>query len=423
MSKFLELTDLPQLPEPIGRPDSVQRDGQDEDRKLKRRVAAKFAEGDVAGAVREISSLESIAPNCRETLELLKRKHPPAPADRHLPDPPDASLVGHVATEREVLEALASFRPGSAGGPDGLRPGHLVALTGRASAEAGTRLLTALTDLINVALKGEVPEFATSTFYGANLCALTKRDGGIRPIAVGCTYRRLATKVGAPFLSALGRELRPVQLGFSTKGGCEAAVHAARRFLHDSERRRVFLKIDMRNAFNSLRRNTFLRVARVRAQELYSLLWQAYPNSSALFFGEDVLRSEEGIQQGDPFGPALFALGLDELTREVESGFNVWYLDDATLGGSPDVVLRDVRRLVTALGAIGLEINSAKCELTVLGHAEVDPVSTQFREVIPDVRLVELDRLVLLGAPVVSSAIPPILAEKMRGLERLVSRL
>ena len=34
VSKFLELTDQPQLPEPVGRPDSVQRDGQDEDRKL-----------------------------------------------------------------------------------------------------------------------------------------------------------------------------------------------------------------------------------------------------------------------------------------------------------------------------------------------------------------------------------------------------
>ena len=64
------------------------------------------------------------------------------------------------------------------------------------------------------------------------------------------------------------------------------------------------------------------------------------------------------------------------------------------------------------LGAIGLEVNSAKCELTILGHADVDPYLSQFREVSPDVRLV--------GAPVVSSAIPPILAEKMVGL---VSRL
>ena len=79
----------------------------------------------MAGAVREISSPESIALNCRETLEMLKRKHLPAAADRHLPDLPDASLEGHVATEREVLGSLASFQPGSAGGPDGLRPGHL----------------------------------------------------------------------------------------------------------------------------------------------------------------------------------------------------------------------------------------------------------------------------------------------------------
>ena len=95
-------------------------------------------------------------------------------------------------------------------------------------------------------------------------------------------------------------------------------MHATRLCLHDSERREVLIKIDMRNAFNSLRRDTFLRVAQVRAQGLYSLLWQVYSNSSALFFGEDVLQSEEGIHQGDPFGPALFALGFDERTREVE---------------------------------------------------------------------------------------------------------
>ena len=88
ISKFLELTDLLQPPEPVGRPDSVQRDDQDDDRKLKRRVAARFAEDDVAEAVREISSPESIAPNCRKTLEVLKRKHPPTPADRHLPSGP-----------------------------------------------------------------------------------------------------------------------------------------------------------------------------------------------------------------------------------------------------------------------------------------------------------------------------------------------
>ena len=37
----------------------------------------------------------------------------------------------------------------------------------------------------------------------------------------------------------------------------------------------LLLKIDMRNAFNSLRRDSFLSVAHVRTSDLYNLLWQA----------------------------------------------------------------------------------------------------------------------------------------------------
>ena len=46
--------------------------------------------------------------------------------------------------------------------------------------------------------------------------------------------------------------------------------------------------------------------------------------------------SETVIQQGDPIGPALFALSVDEAARGIQSEFNVWYLDDATLGDFPE---------------------------------------------------------------------------------------
>ena len=131
-------------------------------------------------------------------------------------------------------------------------------------------------------------------------------DGGIRPIAVGSSLRRLSVKVGSrPIVQALGEELRPVQLGVSTSGGCEAAAHAARRYARDCRHRRVLLKIDMRNAFNSLRRNYFLSVACVITPGHYCLLWQAYSSPTRLFFGEEEFASETGIQQGDPIGPAL----------------------------------------------------------------------------------------------------------------------
>ena len=102
-------------------------------------------------------------------------------------------------------------------------------------------------------------------------------------------------------------------------------------------------KIDMHNAFNSLRRYSFLSVASVRKSGLYNLLWQVYSSPTRLFFGEEGwFASETGIQQGDPIGPALFALSVDKAARGVQSEFNAWYLDNATLGDSPERVHDDL---------------------------------------------------------------------------------
>ena len=149
---------------------------------------------------------------------------------------------------------------------------------------------------------------------------MRKKDGGIRPIAVGSILRRLSVKVSSrPIVQVLGEKLRPVQLGVSTSGRCEAAAHAARRYASYCRHRTVLLKINMRNAFNSLRRDSFLSGARVRTPGLNSLLWQACSSPTRLFFGEKGFVSETGIQQGDPIQPALFALSVDEAARGVQS--------------------------------------------------------------------------------------------------------
>ena len=44
--------------------------------------------------------------------------------------------------------------------------------------------------------RGEVPQFAVPVLYGANECTIRKKDGGIRPIAIGSTFRRLSVKKG-----------------------------------------------------------------------------------------------------------------------------------------------------------------------------------------------------------------------------------
>ena len=60
----MEGTDLPAVQVTTRRGDGVR--GGDET--LKRRVAAKFAEGDVSGAVRELASAEGLAPQDGDTL-------------------------------------------------------------------------------------------------------------------------------------------------------------------------------------------------------------------------------------------------------------------------------------------------------------------------------------------------------------------
>ena len=185
----------------------------------------------------------------------------------------------------------------------------------------------------------------------------------------------------------------------------------------------VLLKIDMSNDFISLRRDSFLSVAHVRTPGLYSLLWQVYSSPTRLFFGEEGFASVTGIQQGDPIGPALFALSVDEAARDVQSEFNVWYLDDTTLGDSPERVYNDLVVLLERLRAIGMVANESKCELTILNDSMPEATEALFRGLLPGIRVVEACDLSLLGAPVDIQGIPGTINEKREALERMTSKL
>ena len=80
--------------------------------------------GYVYAARRLIASDDSVIKPSPEAVETLCLKHPVAPADiRHV-------LTLDMPYERyfsdtDIVEALTTFRPSSAGGVDSLRPGHL----------------------------------------------------------------------------------------------------------------------------------------------------------------------------------------------------------------------------------------------------------------------------------------------------------
>ena len=191
----------------------------DSDENIARRVESKCADGDIGGALRVLTSTETLAAPTEETLATLRLKHPPAADDEVMPSPPtDSDSPSLTVTEDQVRRAILSMSTGSSGGLDGVRPLHLRQLTATESMEAGKRLLTALTSLCNLVLAGKVPQCARDALFSASLCALRKKDGGIRPIAVGSTFRRLPARIAARAASdLLGLELRPVQLGVGTQ--------------------------------------------------------------------------------------------------------------------------------------------------------------------------------------------------------------
>ncbi len=149
-----------------------------------------------------------------------------------------------------------------------------------------TTLLQSVTNICNLMLAGKVNKEFLHIVYGALLIALNKKDGGIRPIAIGCTLRRLVSKLACRAVaSKLSNMFQPKQLGFYVRGGCEAAVHATRLFLQHNTNAELLVKVDVKNAFNSVFRNVMLSKIKDKIPELYPYLYQCYANHSNFFFG------------------------------------------------------------------------------------------------------------------------------------------
>ena len=81
----------------------------------------------------------------------------------------------------------------------------------------------------------------------------------------------------------------------------------------------------------------------IAAVNLSCSLWSPVPTVllPSFFWGEDIIPSSEGVQQGDPLGPLLFCLAIHDLVQQLQSELIVFFLDDGTLGGSLEGVLED----------------------------------------------------------------------------------
>ena len=306
------------------------------------------------------------------------------------------------------------------GGPDGLLPQHLKDLTGPTAGDGGVSLLSSLVGLLTLILEGRTPQAIRPIIFGANLIALTKKDGGIRPIAIGCTLRRLASKCACIHaMESIPQFLSPYQLGFGVPGGADAAVHASRIFLNSLPSDKALLKVDFSNAFNTIRRDKILEATKAHIPTLLPFVHSVYSSSSTLLWEGELLLSSEGIQQGDPLGPMLFCIAIHSLVSILESEFKAFFLDDGTLGGTFGSLTADLKRIEEIGQSLGLSLNMSKSELICHNRSAADAMVSNF----PGLRFTVPQEATLLGSPLGPLSMEVCLEAQLQQLKLVGERL
>ena len=207
-------------------------------------ISSKLDEGNVKGGIRLAASDDKIAPFSTDNYQKLLSKHPQLAKFAALnPENLDSFFV----TDFDLYKAIMSFPNGSAAGPDKIVPQIFKDLVSKSNGSAGLIFLKSLTKLINLIGDGKIPEPLRPFFFGIKLIALIKIDGGLRPIAIGNTLRRIASKcAGSKALSERQNFFGNVQVGCGTKRGAEIAAHSFRNLIKrdDNPKCTVLFKLD-----------------------------------------------------------------------------------------------------------------------------------------------------------------------------------
>jgi hypothetical protein len=282
--------------------------------------------------------------------------------------------------EESFAWALAHHSRGAAAGPSGWTLECWKDLCADANISAS------LLAFVNATFcRAKLPPALMHLWGSCNTVGLTKKDGGLRPISMGETLRRLTGKAAAHQLrDTTSAHLQPLQWGVNTSRGCATIAHTARDYLRRHPDH-VLLKLDIANAFNSQSRGAFLTTVATAFPELLPLAAQFYLLPTTLYIrgkeGTCTLQSVSGQQQGDTLGPLLFALGLQPAIQAVQDKYPGVivraYIDDIHLIGPDSDVAAAFGLLRKLLSAQNLQVSFGASKTSAWSPAwETNPSRT-----------------------------------------------
>ena len=262
---------------------------------------------------------------------------------------------------------------------------------------------------------GYLPEAYAEHLTGGRLVALSKHPKpGIRPICISDTWRRLTAKGlikhCSRHIQAYFQEAHPtaIQFGGNTRDGATNMFHllasineAVSSSTDDAVEQDpvTFIALDIKNAFNTLSRQhliDFLATSCADHTDVptppgtdpnlpigWDLLWRHirghYGRVGILKHyhggGVEYINSEAGVQQGDPLGSTLFAMGIHstliDIARKHPDVLLTAYADNVIIIAPLSKATEAVDMYREKMSSIGLHLNAAESEAFIPAWAPI----------------------------------------------------
>ena len=136
-------------------------------------------------------------------------------------------------------------------------------------------------------------------------------------------------------------------------------------------------------------------------------------------YGDQLIPSREGPQQGDPLRSLEFCEALQPILNDLSSDLEIGFIDDLSLSADLPTLAQDVSTIIKAGSSTGLKLNSSKCEIIMEDFSQLEHL-----DVFKDFIHVPKGNLTLLGAPIPQgTALDKALGTRVDDLERAMSRL
>jgi hypothetical protein len=346
----------------------------------RRRLRATAAKSDSANLEREFRKVVALVNQglpgkaCRllcsrgmaEGPDVLEQMHRLFPAAQ---EAVECRLEADVAVDAKAMQKILKEMPrGLAPGPSGLRADHLLQANQQKHRKLFEEAAETLARLARRAISGELPISLARWFCGGRGVPLRKKDGGVRPLVVGEVLRAAVSKLVLARCGEDARESLPaVQLGYSPgENGLQAAVRTA-RFWAQNLHKKVLLKVDISNAYNSVSRLACCDGAENVSSELGAWARWCLATPSLVSCKGEAMSCSTGVQQGEPLSPLLFCIGISPVIETLAARFphlaQAWYLDDGLLYGTHHELAECIPILKEELKLLGLTLNVRKCEL------------------------------------------------------------